>query len=58
MQDEREGDILACGIIFSPPTSLCLPGVFRTQVTTFVFLHVPYFSLCSNFKPIISFLFQ
>lgn len=50
---EREGAVLARGIILSPPTSLCLPGVFRTQMTTLVFLHIPCSSLHSHFKPVI-----
>lgn len=52
--DEGEGrSLLAHGIILSPPTSLCLPGVFRTQMTTLVFLHIPCSSLHSHFKPVI-----
>lgn len=41
-------------IILSPPTSLCLPGVFRTQMTTLVFfLRSLFFSVFSHFKHVI-----
>lgn len=53
---EREGDVLAHRIILSPPTTLCLLGVFRIQMTTLVFLHIPCSSLHSCFKPIILYL--